>query len=301
MNTVIQAKNRTFIDFGDKILVVSPHASEIIESSEGKLKRVQKRARDRVVKHFGYQLTEILARLKRRRSPSVADHMKDVDKEFAEDLESLFLEALTIGGQAGLNKVHSLQKQAISFVVDMATRSFVQNVVGKQIIGTDKYTTREVRGVIEGGMAEGMTSRQIGGLLGDKIGGWQSAVYPKQSRADLIARTEMARANNYGTLYGYEQSGVVTHVEVMDNELERSCQACTEANGQTWALDYARDHELGHPNCVRAFRPVVEESIPDVDGYFPDRYHRGMDNLRVNDPKIINLANKYDTTPEKLS
>ena len=79
----------------------------------------------------------------------------------------------------------------------------------------------------------------------------------KESRARLIARTESARAHNIGTTNQYKASRVVKAVEVSDgSEFDLPCQI---ADGQTWALDTAKANPIQHPNCIRAFLPIVGE------------------------------------------
>ena len=66
-----------------------------------------------------------------------------------------------------------------------------------------------------------------------------------------------ARISNQGTLTRYDRNDV-TEVDVLDDEGPNSCDVCREINGQRWTLTYARTHELEHPNCVRAFTPVIK-------------------------------------------
>ena len=77
-----------------------------------------------------------------------------------------------------------------------------------------------------------------------------------KSRAELIGRTEAANAYNLGTITRYGQSGQVSGVEVLDGTNDEICAA---ANGQTWTLEEAADNPIGHPNCQRAFVPVLSE------------------------------------------
>jgi SPP1 gp7 family putative phage head morphogenesis protein len=64
-----------------------------------------------------------------------------------------------------------------------------------------------------------------------------------------IARSETARIQNNGALNRYDKLAI-THVEVLDNEGPNSCEECARANGQRWTVEYARSHELQHPNCL---------------------------------------------------
>jgi hypothetical protein len=74
------------------------------------------------------------------------------------------------------------------------------------------------------------------------------------SRSEMIARTETATGMNLGATYAYEDAGV-SEVDVMDGDDD---EECASADGQTWSLDDARDSPIAHPNCTRAFSPVVK-------------------------------------------
>ncbi|MDP9351796.1 MAG: phage portal protein [Chloroflexota bacterium] len=79
-------------------------------------------------------------------------------------------------------------------------------------------------------------------------------------RSQMIARTELAAAYNLIGNHQYEQVGV-THVEVLDGDDgdEWACD-CAEINGQVWTLEEANERALEHPQCVRAFAPVIPDS-----------------------------------------
>jgi hypothetical protein len=74
-----------------------------------------------------------------------------------------------------------------------------------------------------------------------------------ESRAGLIARTEIANANNLTGTAAYRDSGLVERVEVFDGTED---DACAAADGQIWTLDEADANPIEHPNCQRAFAPV---------------------------------------------
>jgi hypothetical protein len=74
-------------------------------------------------------------------------------------------------------------------------------------------------------------------------------------RARTIARTESGTAYNTLSVAAYRASGVVTTVEVLDGTDDGPCAA---AHGSVWTLDDAAKRPLEHPNCVRAFAPIVE-------------------------------------------
>jgi hypothetical protein len=74
------------------------------------------------------------------------------------------------------------------------------------------------------------------------------------TRAATIARTETGTAYNLGAVAAYRAGGV-THVDVLDGDEH---EPCASANGARWTIEEAQQNPLGHPNCTRAFSPVVE-------------------------------------------
>jgi hypothetical protein len=80
-----------------------------------------------------------------------------------------------------------------------------------------------------------------------------------ESRADCIARTETGFTWNTATINTY-RSGGCKYVTVYDGDHD---DECAEANEQIWTLDYADDHQLEHPNCVRSFGPASNNATPD--------------------------------------
>lgn len=82
-----------------------------------------------------------------------------------------------------------------------------------------------------------------------------------EARATTIARTETGTAYNKGTIARYRDVGI-SKVYVFDGvDYDDECR---EANGSTWDLDYAEEHPLSHPNCHRAFGPVIDDEEVDT-------------------------------------
>jgi HK97 family phage portal protein len=82
-------------------------------------------------------------------------------------------------------------------------------------------------------------------LLGKLAASWQA-------RAKLIAATEATTAYNRGWLDAYEEAGHGSLVQVSDGDGD---EACREAHGKLWSVDYARARPAQHPNCRRRFGP----------------------------------------------
>lgn len=79
----------------------------------------------------------------------------------------------------------------------------------------------------------------------------------RKSWASMVARTESANITNETRLVQLKNRGV-QKVRVWDNEGPRSCRACANANRQIWDIDYAIEHKLEHPNCVRRYQAILD-------------------------------------------
>lgn len=131
----------------------------------------------------------------------------------------------------------------------------MEQAADKRIKGIEAETMARVKSYVETGLHEGWSPSKLAGHIRDD----PSHAFD-QTRALVIARTETAYAYNLGSLAGYRESGRVERVEVMDGE------ECTwpeghgdepYADGMVVTVDEAEDAPLAHPNCVRAFSPVV--------------------------------------------
>jgi SPP1 gp7 family putative phage head morphogenesis protein len=121
-------------------------------------------------------------------------------------------------------------------------------------------TRSDVFRIIEDGLAAGkypgVKEKAKGGYAPGTIAGdLQEYFGERKSHATTVARTETGRILNLGQLQRYKDRGIA-YVKVLDDEGPHSCAACAAANGQVWTLDYAMEHELEHPNCVRAYVAV---------------------------------------------
>lgn len=84
--------------------------------------------------------------------------------------------------------------------------------------------------------------------LKDKIQelpGWNNLF--GEYRAEMIARSELALAQNAGVLEGHKAGGI-KRVRVLDGT--DFDDACRQANGKIWPIDYAMEHSLEHPHCL---------------------------------------------------
>lgn len=113
--------------------------------------------------------------------------------------------------------------------------------------------------VVEDGISKGYGYAEIradlDAFLADEIPG----------RALTIARTETGFAYNAGALAGYAAQGV-EKVIVHDGQEPNSCSDCAALEGAEWTVEEAAADPLGHPNCSRAFEPLIPEDWEESNG-----------------------------------
>jgi hypothetical protein len=127
-----------------------------------------------------------------------------------------------------------------------------------------EYLRRKVQQAIDRGysveqLVRGVPDDGWGGIL-QLVESWAStAEGGAVGRARTIALTETATAYNAASVAGYRDSGLVDEVEVYDGP---DCGWTDHddpdlADGSIRTLDEADEYPEAHPNCQRAFGPVV--------------------------------------------
>jgi HK97 family phage portal protein len=135
----------------------------------------------------------------------------------------------------------------VHFSLEMEEVQDVLDKLAKEIVNVSDTTRSEVQRLVglqaENGWSAAELAQQIRQLSETR----------SPIRALTIARTESGTAYNLGAVTAYRAGGV-THVTVLDGDED---EPCASANGSTWTLEQAEANPLGHPNCTRAFSPVV--------------------------------------------
>ncbi len=166
----------------------------------------------------------------------------------------------------------------VSFQLDdPVTRAFLQDA-GVNISGIAGNTVAMVRRAIIAGQTAGEGIDAIAKRIRE-CGAFTSG------RARVIARTELGHAANTAAVHTYGASGLVESVKVYDGEVHPECAAW---NGRIIPMaQMGSVPTLAHPNCVRAFGPIVSE-LPVAD---PRR--RGRPPGARNKPKEV-AANPWE-------
>ena len=131
----------------------------------------------------------------------------------------------------------------------------------------DVEMRRDIGLIIDQGISEGkypgVRERRTGGYADDTIGKDLNKYFDqRRSQATTVARTEVKRIQNDGALDRFKDFGFDL-VWVHDGEGQNPCEICQAVNGEVWTLEYARSHELEHPNCTRTFSAYKGDRAPD--------------------------------------
>lgn len=140
--------------------------------------------------------------------------------------------------------------------VNAASVKWASTRVGDLITGIDETTRQLIRTTIAEGLNAGKSAEEIADDLR------QSYAFSAE-RAELIAETEVARANSYGALDGYkkaQEAGVQVRKSWL--RLEDACPVCQE-NEEAGDIDIDEAFPSGdlappaHPNCRCVIVPKV--------------------------------------------
>jgi hypothetical protein len=142
-------------------------------------------------------------------------------------------------------------------VDDPATRKQLA-LAAEQVVGIDATTRGALRDVLREGqrrgysafqLAEGVPAEGFGGIKGLYLETWKG-------RAELIARTEMATAQNAAALDRYGATGLIERVQLVEHE--DTDEPCAARNGKVVPL--SEKPGLLHPNCRMGLIPLVDEA-----------------------------------------
>jgi SPP1 gp7 family putative phage head morphogenesis protein len=216
----------------------------------------------------------------RKVSALVAKALEEIDfAEWADELPGMFrptLAAIAIdGGIQGLRQIgvtsddleDLLRDKAETWAADRAAEmvgmrrvdgELVQNPDAKWRI--DEGTRDMLRSTTERALNEGWSSQEMAAEI--------EASYPfSESRAEMIARTEIAKADIAGTMEGYRASGIVagkTWLTAQDDMVSDECRECGEAGiiGLDDNFPSGEDAPPNHPNCRCVVLPVFDDEMP---------------------------------------
>lgn len=174
------------------------------------------------------------------------------DDELGDVLQPLYQDAMG-KGYATANRVGV----DVTFDLEQPGLKALAGKLAKRVTEVNQSTKAALDDQINEGMRRGYSVVQIADGVPDENYPGVTGVFDdaKGYRAEMIARTETAAAYSSASIQAYKDSDAVDEVEVMDGTEDSECE---EANGETWTLDEADAEPTAHPNCSRAFLPIVK-------------------------------------------
>ena len=217
-------------------------------------------ARDALVEPFAAELAEYFTAMAGRVTGTVRKAVEtgwdpgDIDWTFEEsELAQVLGRWVAKIGEAAFGSVGEQLLIEIRFDVRVSPGREILAAVGERVAGITDTSRELLEGAVERAIASGDSTDELRVVLEEIVTGWSS------SRAQTIALTETAMVYNQAALAGYAESGLTDEVEVFDGE---DCGWTSHddpdlASGSRRSLDDAEAYPISHPNCQRAFGPVV--------------------------------------------
>ena len=209
------------------------------------------------------------------RNSGIRDQYDQLIEYNANSSEDLINEFYRIGAGLGFQNI------ARTLAFTRADREALYNVTQYNfdlIRNLNNSLREQIREVIFDAVASGegyqVTARKLRDLPLEPIGN-----ISVRTRAEMIARTEHARARNTGTLQAYADYGV-TQVEIITAGDSIVCNYCLELEADNpYTLQQAMSFLPAHPNCRCAY------------GAIADTVQDGV----VDNPVVVDLTVNYTT------
>lgn len=173
-----------------------------------------------------------------------------------DEVAALLAQAAQNGGLAAFTQIDVEDKAIVSQVNTLAVE-WAENRAAELVTKIQESTRDYLRADVTQAVEEGWSTKQLGQALQENFGF-------SESRSDMIARTEIARADVEGNLMAYRESGVVSGKEsILGSEHDAPDECDDNADAGVIPLDEAfPSGDMGppyHPNCVCDVLPVVSE------------------------------------------
>jgi len=163
----------------------------------------------------------------------------------AEGMLPLYRKLIELGADEATGELRGIDAD---FTLTRPEVDEVIDLLAEQIKGVSDTTRQKVQAIVDRQQSEGLSIPKVAKMINEQ------ALLDSMSRSRTIARTETGMAYNMGTLLTYAKAGV-TKVVVHDGDEDDDCK---EADGQVWTIEEAQSNPLAHPNCQRAFSPIID-------------------------------------------
>ena len=137
----------------------------------------------------------------------------------------------------------------------------LMNDLARNVAGINETTGQDVQRTVVDALDEGVPLSE----QQERLTGLFEEMY--RGRAMTVARSESQVAYYGANILGYEESGQIAYVELLDNpepdtDPGSDGLTCVQRNGLIVPLDQARTHiEAEHPNGTLAVAPVLATAL----------------------------------------
>lgn len=203
---------------------------------------------------FGGSSRAVREGRKKRKDELTADQLWD-DKAERDALLGVYLPLADKIGVPALEQVGELIGSGLRWDLQVPVVRDVRARIADKVTRINDSTRGAIAKEVEVGLQRGYSVVQIANGVPAEAYNGIVGVFDQASRyrAEMIARSETAMVYNDTANAGYRDGGI-TEVEVIDGDGD---EECADANGSVWTLDEAEANPIAHPNCVRAFAPIM--------------------------------------------
>ena len=178
-----------------------------------------------------------------------------MERIWSAEREDSLLRELYTARALGVSKRTADEIAAIFDASPIDERAIV-NEIAKKITAVNETTRTRIAQQIAVGISRSYSTAQIANGVPEEnylgvAGVFDSAT---ETRANLIAVTEVNRIYNLSALSSFSNQGV-GRVEVLDGTMDEGCR---QARGEIWTIEYARANPQEHPRCIRSFSPIFD-------------------------------------------
>jgi len=173
-----------------------------------------------------------------------------------DDIEKILEEMSKDGGAQALLQI-GITDSGTTSQVDERAIEYAKNRAA-EMVQIDDTTKEGLRSIVTKAVEEGWSTDDLSAAIAD------SYLF-SDSRADMIARTEIAKADVAGNMSGYRESGVVTGKVWLlgsEHDIDDPCNDNADAGeiGIDDVFPSGDDAPPQHPNCVCDVVPVLSDN-----------------------------------------
>jgi hypothetical protein len=198
------------------------------------VERERKKIERSFERRFALLFAQQLGAFQRELNKDTLQAIEDMDRFFSKGVKPLYEKMM----RRTANKFRGEEVVKADIWVDAVT-AMIDEIGGKRITEliaySKKYVLRRLRPILNQGIREGLSVREIGKLIVADIGEYKLGF--SRYRSERIVRTEVVSTSNWASLESVKQSGVRV-VKKWQTEMDgRERETHAEAQGQTVQLD----------------------------------------------------------------